>query len=71
VLTYRAFSDIAFNPERSINCQAYAAALYVSLYERGLLTDEVLKNQQAYLSVINTGVVSNAHEDTQVQSRLI
>jgi len=71
VLTYRAFSDIAFNPERSINCQAYAAALYVSLYERGLLTDEVLKNQQAYLSVINTGVVSNAHEDTQVQNRLI
>lgn len=71
VLTYRAFSDIAFNPERSINCQAYAAALYVSLHERGLLTDEVLKNQQAYLSVINTGAVSNAHEDTQAQNRLI
>lgn len=71
VLTYRAFSDIAFNPERSINCQAYAAALYVSLHERGLLTDEVLKNQQTYLSVINTGVVSNAHEDTVVQNRLV
>jgi hypothetical protein len=70
VLTYRAFSDIAFNPERSINCQAYAAALYVSLHERGLLTDEVLKNQQTYLSVINTGSVSNAHEDTEVQARL-
>ena len=70
VLTYRAFSDIAFNPERSINCQAYAAALYVSLHERCLLTDEVLKDQQTYLSVINTGSVSNAHEDTQVQARL-
>ena len=34
VLEYRAFSDIAFNPEKSINCQAYAAALYVSLHER-------------------------------------
>jgi len=71
VLMYRAFSDIAFNPQRSVNCQAYAAALYVSLHERGLLTDEVLKNQQAYLSVINTGAVSNAHEDTQAQNRLI
>lgn len=70
VLTYRAFSDIAFNPERSINCQAYAAALYVSLHERGLLTDKVLKDKETYLSVINTGSVSNAHEDTDVQARL-
>lgn len=70
VLTYRAFSDIAFNPERSINCQAYAAALYVSLHDRGLLTPDVLKDKETYLSAINTGAVSNAHEDTQVQARL-
>jgi len=70
VLTYRAFSDIAFNPERSINCQAYAAALYVSLHDRGLLTPDVLKDRETYLSAINTGAVSNAHEDTQVQARL-
>lgn len=68
VLTYRAFSDIAFNPERSINCQAYAAALYVSLYERGLLTDELLKDQKNYLAVINTGLVSNAHQDNEIQT---
>lgn len=70
VLTYRAFSDIAFNPVRSVNCQAYAAALYVSLHDRGLLTDEVLKDQRTYLSAINTGSVSNAHEDTEIQARL-
>lgn len=64
VLTYRAFSDIAFNPERSINCQAYAAALYVSLHERGLLTEKVLRNQDEYLIAINTGAVSNAHENS-------
>lgn len=69
VLRYGAFSDIAFNPERSVNCQAYAAALYVSLRGRGLLTDELLKDQQTYLSVINTGSVSNAHEDTEAQAR--
>jgi len=71
VLMYRAFSDIAFNPQRSVNCQAYAAALYVSLHERALLTEDVLKNQQTYLSVVNTGVISNAHEDTEVQTRLV
>ncbi|WP_369649087.1 MULTISPECIES: hypothetical protein [unclassified Variovorax] len=70
VLTYRAFSDIAFNPERSINCQAYAAALYVALHNRGLLTRDVLKDKDTYLGVIRTGAVSNAHENTLVQSRL-
>ncbi len=69
VLTYSAFSDIAFNPDRSFNCQAYAAALYVSLHQRGLITSDVLKDQQTYLSVISTGSVSNAHENTDVQLR--
>ena len=32
LVRYDAFSDIAFNPQRSINCQAYSAAVYVSLY---------------------------------------
>jgi hypothetical protein len=70
VLTHQAFSDIAFNPERSINCQAYAAALYVSLHKRGLLTSDVIRDKETYLSVINTGAVSNAHEDTAIQTRL-
>ena len=72
VLKYRAFSDIAFNPERSINCQAYAAALYVSLHERDLLTTDLLKDQTEYLRIIGGMKVSNAHEDsvTQVSIRL-
>jgi hypothetical protein len=70
VLQFRAFSDIAFNPERSLNCQAYSAALYVSLRLRGLLTDEILKNKERYLEVISTGAVSNAHEDSTRQGRI-
>ena len=70
VLSYRAFSDIAFNPERSVNCQAYAAALYVSMHDRGLLTPDVLKDKDAYLAAINTGAVSNAHENTGIQTRI-
>lgn len=71
VLTYRAFSDIAFNPHKSINCQAYSAALYVSLNERGLLSEKMLKDKNVYLSTIKTGVVSSAHEDSTVQSSLL
>lgn len=36
VLEYDAFTDIEFNPDRSINCQAGAAALFVALSRRGL-----------------------------------
>lgn len=31
VISYQAFSDIEFNPKKSINCQAHAVAIYVSL----------------------------------------
>lgn len=70
VLKYRAFSDIAFNPERSINCQAYAAALYVSLHERGLLSPSILKSKDRYLELVGGREVSNAHENTVVQSSI-
>lgn len=35
VLPYDAFTDIEFNPQKSINCQAIAAALYVGLVRDG------------------------------------
>jgi hypothetical protein len=59
VLEHRAFSDIAFNPERSLNCQAYSAALYVALHERGLLTSEVLRKKESYLQALK-GIRSSA-----------
>lgn len=37
VLEFDAFTDIEFNPSRSINCQAEAAAMFVSLSRLGLL----------------------------------
>jgi hypothetical protein len=55
VLRFSAFSDIAFNPERSINCQARAAALYVSLHERGLLSEMLLKDQATYMRIVSPG----------------
>jgi hypothetical protein len=36
VLHFEAFTDIEFNPKKSINCQAYSAALYCALSSRGL-----------------------------------
>ena len=37
VVEYDAFTDIEFNPQKSVNCQARAVALFVSLCRRELL----------------------------------
>lgn len=37
VMEYDAFTDIVFNPQKSLNCQAEAVAIYVSLRRQGLL----------------------------------
>lgn len=50
VLNYDIFTDIAFNPEKSINCQAGAVALYVAL-ERRKEFDAVIKSKQDFLKV--------------------
>lgn len=37
MLDYDGFTDIEFNPNRGVSCQAQAAAVYVSLARQGLL----------------------------------
>lgn len=48
LLTYEAFTDIEFNPERSINCQARAAAFYVAL-NRELVLEDAMASQESFL----------------------
>jgi len=70
VLQYDGFTDIAFNPERSLNCQAYSVALYVSLSRRGLLSTGMLKDPEEYLDVIQQAMTNNAHENSTPQNQL-
>ena len=51
MLGYDAFTDIEFNPQKSINCQAEAAAVYVSLRKQGLL-EEALKNKDSFKEIV-------------------
>jgi len=53
LIHYAAFTDIEFNPNKSINCQAYTAALFVALTTRKLLT-EALSSPYHYQQVINS-----------------
>ena len=67
---YDAFTDIEFNPKRSINCQAYSLSLFRSLEARGIL-EQALQSKQAFLELAGYEVVSNAREDTAAQPRLV
>jgi hypothetical protein len=49
---YAGFTDIEFNPHRSINCQARSAALFLSLMKRGEL-DEALRSPSAFIQALS------------------
>lgn len=70
VLRYQAFTDIEFNPEKSINCQAYSVAMFVALSQRGMLT-QVLKNKDSYLEFVAGTNIHNARENQAQQPLLI
>lgn len=70
VLEYGAFTDIEFNPDRSINCQAYSVALFVSLHKRALL-EEATSSKEAFLRTIGKAVISNARQDEARQGGLL
>ena len=49
---YAGFTDIEFNPARSINCQARACALFVAL-TRGQLLDEAMSSETAFVRLLS------------------
>lgn len=51
ILEYDSFSDIEFNPQKSINCQAKAAAIYVGLSNAGKI-DNALESHEHFLNVV-------------------
>jgi hypothetical protein len=66
IVGFKAFSDIAFNPEKSLNCQARSAAVFVALFNHGLVA-QVIRDREAYLRIVGdqsaTGERSSAQRD--------
>lgn len=54
---YACFTDIEFNPQKSINCQAYSAALYITLRNAGVL-DDALKDKESFLKYHPADIVT-------------
>lgn len=51
LMDYNGFTDIEFNPDKSLNCQARAAAIYVSLRSKGVLQD-ALESKEKFLEIV-------------------
>lgn len=74
LLDFKGFSDIAFNPKKSLNCQARAAALYVSLQQNEEV-QRVVEDKNYYLYLMtgkssqrifsNTSPRKNSKDDEQ------
>ncbi len=57
---YKGFTDIEFNPQKSINCQARTCALLVSLLKLDLL-DEALRSQRRFINMISSDSFKQNH----------
>ncbi len=62
ILEYDAFTDIEFNPQKSINCQAYSAALFIALSKRNLLKDGLIPKKNEFLDVISRFNIINTSD---------
>ncbi|HRN66957.1 MAG TPA: hypothetical protein PK205_12775 [Promineifilum sp.] len=61
---FKAFSDIAFNPKRSVNCQARSAALYVALLSI-LDIKKAIEDKAYYLSVVCNEIPQPKKENSE------
>jgi hypothetical protein len=70
LLGYAGFTDIAFNPEKSINCQARSAALFVALSQMGEI-DDVINDKKQYLDLIRNKPESPGKTQPPLQLSLL
>ena len=49
---YSAFTDIEFNPKKSLNCQARSCAVFVSLVRKNLLSI-ALESRESFLDILS------------------
>lgn len=60
LMKYQTFTDIEFNPKKSINCQAYSIAMFVALAKKNLLGN--IRNPNDFLELYKKFPVSNAYQ---------
>jgi hypothetical protein len=67
---FAGFTDIEFNPKKSINCQARSCALFVSLCRKNLLK-EALSSPRKFIETVLVDSFSQPYSDDIKQGRLL
>lgn len=67
---YDGFTDIEFNPDKSINCQARSCALFVSLVKKNLL-DHAIQSPDNFIGTILTDSFAQPYSDDVRQGELL
>jgi hypothetical protein len=66
---YKGFTDIEFNPKKSINCQARTCALLVSFLKLDLL-DKALSSKENFIDIVFTDSIRQKHSSDIRQQNL-
>lgn len=66
---FAGFTDIEFNPERSINCQARSCATYVAL-DRLELLDECARSSERFMQVLLPDSLEQPHSNNERQKSM-
>lgn len=67
---YKGFTDIEFNPAKSINCQARTCALLISLLKLNLL-DDALISQRDFIEMVSSDSFKQDHSEDLRQGKLL
>ncbi len=67
---YKGFTDIEFNPRKSINCQARTCALLVSLMKLNSL-DIALRSQDSFIDIVSRDSLRKRHSSDLRQGKLL
>lgn len=68
-IAYAGFTDIEFNPSKSINCQARSCALFVALLKHDLL-DDALRSPEAFVATMKEHAPVRIGNDLERQPSL-
>ena len=67
LVKFQGFSDIVFNPQRSFNCQARAAAIFVSLFQNQLLNQEPMQDMDSCMRLLTNRKAKSLFPQRQSQ----
>lgn len=67
---FAGFTDIEFNPEKSINCQARSCAIFVALCRKGLL-EAAISSPAQFIQTVSADSFAQPYSDDMRQGRLL